>query len=282
MTQYLTSYDLVKGKKLAERYTIVDRRRQGGFAAAFEVTEAEGRRRELSLFPAGLFERADQAEEFRERLLPWKEIECENVVRVHDVLSFSGGLLLVTELPSGESLRERLNKKKRLATPELAALANQMLEALGLIHGAGLVHGDLKPPTIYVTGAGAKLAGVLIDGGITPSLWNAKGLGEKTGLVGTPYYAPAELFGGEAPDVRSDIYSLAAVLYECATGVLPWKGTSFIEVFQAKLQDAPPMKQRAADVEIEPSLEAAILRGCFADRRKRYASAREFQQALQA
>src|SRR5262245_43384606 len=185
MTQYLTTYDLVKGKKLADRYTIVGLRRQTGFAAVYEATDPSGGRCEVSLFPAGLFERADQAEEFRERLLPWKEIESEGVVRVHDVLSFSGGLLLVTELPDGESLRERLNKKKRLAAPELAALAHQMLEALGLVHGAGLVHGDLKPPTIYVTGTGAKLAGVLVDGGITPSLWSAKGLGEKTGLVGT-------------------------------------------------------------------------------------------------
>ncbi|MEQ1894939.1 MAG: serine/threonine-protein kinase [Planctomycetota bacterium] len=280
MSQYLTTYDLTKGKKLADRYTIVGSRRQSGFAAVYEATDPEGGRCEVSLFPAGLFEQADQAEEFRARLTPWGEIESKHVLRVREVLSLAGGLLLVTDVPTGESLRERMAQKKRLPASEVVALGCQLLEGLGRVHGAGLVHGDIKPLTIFVAGEGAKLCAQLVDGGVTPSLWNAKGLGEKTALVGTPYYAPIEQFGGEAADVRSDIYNLATVLYECATGVLPWKGTSFLEVFQAKLQDPPAMKKRAPEVELDPHLEAAILRGCLADRRKRYASAREFHDAL--
>ncbi|NOT29370.1 MAG: serine/threonine protein kinase [Planctomycetes bacterium] len=280
MTQYLTTYDLVKGKRLADRYTIVGARRQSGFAAAYEATDAAGERCEVSLFPAGLFDQADQAEEFRSRLVPWREIESPHVLRVREVLSLAGGLLLVTDLPVGEGLRERMDREKRLSEAELVTLGTQLLEGLGRIHGAGLVHGDIKPRTIHVSGKGAALMAMLVDGGITPSLWNAKGLGEKTALIGTPYYAPAEQFGGEAADVRSDIYNLATVLYECATGVLPWTGASFLEVFQSKLKDPPPMKKRAKDVEVAPHLEAAILHACQADRRKRYGSAREFQQAL--
>lgn len=282
MTQYLTTYDLVKGKKLADRYTIVGSRRQSGFAAAYEATDPAGARCEVSLFPAGLFDQADQAEEFRERLLPWREVESPHVLRVREVLSLAGGLLLVTDLPEGEGLRERLDRDKRLTPVELVALGTQLLEGLGRIHGAGLVHGDIKPRTIHLKGKGDALRAQLVDGGITPSLWSAKGLGEKTALIGTPYYAPAEQFGGEAADVRSDIYNLATVLYEAATGVLPWTGTSFLEVFQSKLKDPPPMKKRAKDCELAPHLEAAILHGCLADRRKRYGSAREFQQALGA
>jgi serine/threonine-protein kinase len=280
MTQYLTTYDLVKGRKLADRWTIVGPRRQTGFAAVYEATDPAGGRCELSLFPAGLFEKADQAEEFRERLLPWKEVDSQHVLLVREVLSVAGGLLLITDLPAGEELRARLDREKRLTAAELIALGSQLLEGLGRIHGAGLVHGDIKPRTIHVHGKGAKLTCQLVDGGITPSLWSAKGLGEKTALIGTPYYAPAEQFGGEAADVRSDIYNLATVLYECAAGVIPWTGSSFLEVFQSKLQDAPPMKKRSQSVELDSHLEAAILRGCLADRRKRYASAREFQQAL--
>jgi serine/threonine-protein kinase len=282
MSQYLTTYDLTKGKKLADRYTIVGSRRQSGFAAVYEATDPEGGRCEVSLFPAGLFEQADQAEEFRVRLAPWAEVESPHVLGVREVVSIAGGLLLVTDVPAGEPLKERLLARKRLTPAEVVALGSQLLEGLGRVHGAGLVHGDIKPLTIFVAGEGAKLTAQLVDGGVTPSLWNAKGLGEKTALVGTPYYAPVEQFGGEAADVRSDIYNLATVLYECATGVLPWKGTSFLEVFQAKLQDPPSMKKRAPEVELDPHLEAAILRGCLTDRRKRYASAREFQEALGA
>jgi serine/threonine protein kinase len=280
MSQYLTTYDLTKGKKLADRYTIVSSRRQTGFAAVYAATDPAGAACEVSFFPAGLFEQADQAEEFRERLLPWKEVDSPHVLKVREVLSIAGGLLFVTEVPSGEELRTRLDREKLLSPLELVTLGSQLLEGLGRIHGAGLVHGDIKPKTIHLSGIGPKLTGQLVDGGITPSLWNAKGLGEKTALIGTPYYAPAEQFGGEAADVRSDIYNLATVLYECATGVLPWTGASFLEVFQSKLQDPPPMKKRAKETDIDPHLEAAILRGCLADKRKRYASAREFQQTL--
>jgi serine/threonine-protein kinase len=282
MTQYLTTYDLVKGKKLAERYTIVGPRRQSGFAAVYEASDPSGARCELSLFPTGLFESTEQAEEFRARLELWRAVESPHVLGVSDVLAISGGLLLITELPPGEALRERMDREPRMPASELVALGSQLLEGLARVHGAGLVHGDIKPRTIHVSGKGAALKAVLVDGGITPGLWSAKGLGEKTALIGTPYYAPLEQFGGESPDVRSDIYNLATVLYECAAGVLPWTGTSFLEVFQSKLKDPPPIHSRAKDVTLPAPLEAAILHGCLADRRKRYGSAREFQQALSA
>lgn len=280
MSQYLTTYDLVKGKKLAERYTIVGAARQSGFAAAYEATDPSGARCEVSLFPSGLFEQPEQAEEFRARLAPWCELHSPNVLCVREVLAISGGLLLVTDLPAGECLRERMDREKRLGPSELVALGSQLLEGLALIHGAGLVHGDIKPRTIHLSGKGAALTAMLVDGGVTPSLWNAKGLGEKTALIGTPYYAPMEQFGGDSPDVRSDIYNLATVLYECAAGVLPWTGASFLEVFQSKLKDAPPIQSRAKDVVLPAPLEAAILHACQADRRKRFGSAREFQLAL--
>jgi len=280
MTQYLTTYDLVKGKKLAERFTIVGPRRQSGFAATYEAADPDGGRCELSLFPAGLFEQADQAEEFRARLVPWCEVESPHVLRVREVLAVAGGLLLVTDFAAGECLRERMDRDARLAPADVIALGTQLLEGLAQIHGAGLVHGDIKPKTIHVSGQSGALSAMLVDGGVTPSLWSAKGLGEKTALIGTPYYAPMEQFGGDAPDVRSDIYNLATVLYECAAGVLPWTGASFLEVFQSKLKDPPPVKVRAKGVELPTKLEGAILHGCQADRRKRFASAREFQQAL--
>jgi serine/threonine-protein kinase len=281
MTQYVTAYELVKGKKLAERYTISGGHRQSGFAAAYEATDLHGAPREVALFPAGMFEQPQQLDEFRARLQPWTAVDSRHVLRVHEVLTLPGGLLLVTARPGGVTLRAHLDKKKRLAAVEVVALARQLLEGLAAIHAAGLVHGDVKPRTIHLAGPDHDLA-VLVDGGVTPGLWSAKGLGEKTALIGTPYYAPLEQFGGEGPDVRSDVYNLATVLYECAAGVLPWTGASFLEVFQSKLHDPPPMKKRAKGVEIPPALEAAILRGCQADRQKRFASAQEFLQALEA
>jgi serine/threonine protein kinase len=277
---YTTPYDLVKGKTIAERFKIAGTHRQSGFAAAYSAVDMDGTPCEVSLFPSGMFDEPEQAGEFLTRLAPWTEISSEHVLGVREVLQLEGGMLLVTDVPRGETLRERLDRDGHTSPQDVATLGTRLLEGLDAIHAVGLTHGDIKPRTIHLAGKGAGLEAMLVDGGVTPGIWNAKGLGEKTALIGTPYYAPMEQFGGDAPDVRSDIYNLATVLYECATGVLPWTGASFLEVFQSKLNDPPPMRQRASEVEVPPALEAAILHGCLADRRKRYGSAREFKEAL--
>lgn len=281
--EYLSSYDLVPGKVLADRYEILGPRRHSGFSAAYEIVDrTDGKHFELSFFPNGTFEREGQTEEFRQSILPWTDLASPRVLRVADLVPVHGGLVLVTELPRGAALRERLAQGGRMSCDVVRRLGVQLLEGLVSIHGANLVHGDVKPLTVYVEGEGSKLSAQLVDGGIAPGLWMAKGLGEKTALIGTPYYAPVEQFGGDVADVRSDVYNVATVLYECATGVLPWSGGTFLEVFQAKMNDAPPMGQRVPGLSVDADLDEAIRRGCRADRRKRFATAEEFLEALDA
>jgi serine/threonine protein kinase len=161
-------------------------------------------------------------------------------------------------------------------------IGQQLLDGLSAIHAADLVHGDIKPHTIHVD-PDKKLATLLVDGGITPALWSVKHLGDKTALIGTPYYAPVEQFGGESPDVQSDIYNVATVLFELVTGVLPWKGKSFLEVFQAKLdKQLPSMKHCAPKVAVPAGLEEAFAGGLAADKGQRYASVDEFRARLKA
>jgi serine/threonine-protein kinase len=141
----------------------------------------------------------------------------------------------------------------------------------------------VKPSTIYVAERKGKggLHAIMVDGGVTPGLWNAKHLGDRTALIGTPFYAPVEQFGGESPDVRSDVYNVATVLFELASGVLPWPGKSLLEVFQAKLDKrAPSMRARAPGVQVPSELERTILAGLMADRSQRYADAAEFKAKL--
>ena len=102
-------------------------------------------------------------------------------------------------------------------------------------------------------------------------------------MIGTPFYAPVEQFGGDSPNVQSDVYNAATVLYELAAGVLPWSGRTILEIFQAKLEKAPPsIASRAPGVQVSARLEAAIAGGLMADWRARYRSAAEFRAALQA
>jgi serine/threonine-protein kinase len=278
-------FDLVPGKVLGERYRIVGPSRQSGLSAAFEVAlEEGGERLEMTVFPSALFDNANQVEEYRRFLEPWKTVQSPHVTRVVDIISvFNTTLALITEYPGGESLREWLREDERFEPTRVRRLGIQLCQGLECIHAAGLVHGDIKPHTIHISEGRKGFQAQLVDGGVTPGLWNAKQLGEHTALIGTPFYAPVEQFGGDSPDVRSDIYNVATVLFELVCGMLPWPGSSFLEVFQAKLDKNPPlMRARAPGVEVDPALEQAIVGGLMADRRERYQSAREFRLELEA
>ena len=90
-----------------------------------------------------------------------------------------------------------------------------------------------------------------------------------------------ERIRGDPFDARADLYGLGTVLYELLTGVMPWEGRGFIEVFQSKMQEGPPpMKQRAPGVDIPSGLEAAIAKSLRAKRSERYVAADDFLRAL--
>lgn len=281
-------FDLQPERQVAGRYRIVKPQRQSGLSTAFEARDEHatgaGARCALVLFPGALFEGAQQAEEFRASWKPWTTVRSEHVAGVRDILAMPHNTtLLVTDLAEGQTLREWLKAHKRMTPEQTLALGRGLLDGLAAIHGQGLVHGDIKPQTIFLAERKEGLHGVLVDGGITTGLWNAKHLGEHTALIGTPYYAPVEQFGGESPDVQSDVYNLATVLFECAAGVLPWPGSTMLEVFQAKLdRSAPSIKKRAPKVHVPEDLERAVVQGLLADKRQRYPSAAEFRDALSA
>jgi serine/threonine-protein kinase len=282
-TKTITLFDLAPGKVLLDRYKIDGTSRHGGMSTAFEAQDQQSKGPcELQLFPAALFENKQQAAEFAQSMVGWLKVDSAHVQSTREVHVLDDGtILLVSGLPPKASLKDWRGDKV-LDGRAVVELGTQLCDALSAIHAAKLVHGDLKPHTVHVDDK-KKPRAVLVDGGITPGMWTAKHLGDKTALIGTPFYAPVEQFGGESPDVQSDVYNLATVLYEVATGVLPWKGKSFLEVFQAKLQKTPPaMKSRAPKVEVAKELEAAIAGGLMADKGARYRTAGDFKTALES
>ncbi len=277
----LSIFDLRPGKTILDRFLLKEPRRENGIAATFEVVDgASDATRELQVFPAGLFESPEQAREFAAELQPWTLVEVEALQRVYSVEVLDDGtVLLVAELPQGQDLRAVLEAKKLMEAADVIELALPILGGLEAIHGQGLVHGDIKPATVFCTDVGG--GGRLVDAGVTPAMWAAKHLGTRTALIGTPFYAPIEQFTGDSPDELSDLYNLATVMYELLTGVLPWSGKGYIEVFQSKMQERPPrMSLRAPEVEVPRALEEAVARGLLASRRDRYPSAQAFSAGL--
>lgn len=279
----ITLFDLVPGKVLLDRYKITGASRHGGMSTAFGADDTQGKGScELQFFPSAVFENKTQSAEFARSMLGWLEVESPHVLRTREVHALDDGtILLVTDLPPKTSLRDWRGDRV-IDAAAVVELGTQLCDALTAIHERDVVHGDIKPHTVHVDDK-KKIKVVLVDGGVTPGLWTAKHLGDKTALIGTPFYAPVEQFGGESPDVQSDVYNVATVLYELVTGVLPWKGKSFLEVFQAKLQKAPPsMKARAPKVDVPAKLEDVIISGLMADKNERCKSAAELKSKLAA
>jgi serine/threonine protein kinase len=284
MTLSIGLFDLVPGKVLLERYKLVAARRETGMSQAYEVEDQKvGESRELSIFPAGLFEDADQARSFSDKLDAWTGLDTPGLPKLEQAISLTdGGVALIGDLVSGSSLRSYHKQGGGpLEIEDALALGQRLLGALVDLHARGLVHGDVKPASIWFEGSTS--TSMLTDGGVTGALWEAKHLGTRTALIGTPYYAPIEQFSGDAPTEASDQYNVGTVLFEALTGVLPWQGSGYIEVFQSKMEPGPPaMRLRNRDVEIPAGIEAAIARSLRAKPTERYESCADFLVALKA
>jgi serine/threonine protein kinase len=277
-------FDLAPGRMVLGRFRIEGPYRQGGLAATFKAHDAEHDCAcELVVFPSSQFDDRQQADGYRRSLEPWLSVRSAHVVSVRELLTApDGSLIEVCDLPPGRSLRERLKETGAVGQEQAVDLGLQLLDGLMAVHERALVHGDIKPQTIFVADRDDGPHAALVDGGITAGMWSAKHLGDHTALIGTPFYAPIEQFGGESPDVQSDVYNVATVLFELVTGVLPWPGKTLLEIFQAKLDRQPPsMRTRAPEIEVAPQLEAVVVRGLMAARDERYADAAAFHAALE-
>jgi serine/threonine protein kinase len=150
-------------------------------------------------------------------------LQHPHILPVHDSGEAAGQLWYTMPYVEGESLRQRLLREKRLPLDKALRIARDVLAALAYAHEHGIVHRDIKPENILLEGGEA----VLADFGIAHAV-SAAGSERltRTGVaVGTfTYMSPEQASGQEAIDGRSDLYSLACVLYECITGEPPFTG----------------------------------------------------------
>ena len=193
-------------------------------------------------------------------------------------------VFLVIEWVAGEDLTAQLQRKERFAPARLVEVARQITAALEVAHGAGVVHRDLKPSNIRITPDGTVK---VLDFGLAKILENAElhrdhpptfqtSIGS---LLGTaPYMAPEQLFGRDV-DARTDLFALGVVLYQMATGEVPFSGRNIVEVLQAVSNKSPVPPSRLA-AERSPRLDAIILRLLAKEPAGRFASAAALREAL--
>jgi len=193
----------------------------------------------------------------------------------------AGGLLYyVLPYVRGESLRDLLNREQQLGVEQALTITRHIASALDYAHRQGVVHRDIKPENILLQEGEAMLA----DFGIALAVQESGGSRlTETGLsLGTPHYmSPEQATGDRDLDARSDLYSLAAVLYEMLVGEPPMTGKT-VQAIIAKLLTEAPMHIRTVRNTVPESVDAAVAKALSKVPADRFASVAEFSRALEA
>ena len=219
------------------------------------------------------------AERFLHEIDIAARLDHPHILRLHDSGEAGGGFLFYV-MPSveGESLRDRLSRGKQLPLEDALQIARELADALAYAHRQNIVHRDIKPENIMLSGGHARVA----DFGIARATGSASATNlTQTGMsVGTPTYMSSEQAGGSSEvDGRSDLYSLACVLYEMLAGRPPFTGPTLELVrYQHLTVEAPPITNlRPA---MPAPVAAALARGLAKTPADRYSPVGQFSEAL--
>lgn len=219
-------------------YTIVTPLGAGGMGTVYRAVDDGGTAVALKLLHPQVGADAAARERLRREVVALQRLRHPAVAAVLDAEADSTEAFIVTELVAGPNLEEHVRAHGPLSGRELHGLAAGLHDALVAVHGAGVVHRDLKPTNVLVTDDGP----VLIDFGIAQAAGEDSAQVTSTGLVvGTPGYLAPELLDGADPTPASDLWGWAAVLAFAATGRPP---------FGARPLEAVLVRARAGDVDL--------------------------------
>ncbi|MDP3773784.1 MAG: protein kinase, partial [Gemmatimonadales bacterium] len=205
-------------------------------------------------------------------------LDHPHILTLIDSGAAEGFLYYVLPYVRGESLRDKLDRDKQLGIDEALAIAKQVAGALDYAHRQGVIHRDIKPENILLQEGEAMLA----DFGIALAVKEAGGNRlTETGLsLGTPQYmSPEQATGDRTLDARSDVYSLAAVLYEMLAGEPPVTGPT-AQAMIAKLMTERPVRLRVVRDTVPEGIDSAVAKALAKTPADRFASAAELADAL--
>src|SRR5215510_13583485 len=259
-------------------YKILSRLGSGGMGEVYLAEDLKlARKVAIKFLPPALM----SDEEARKRLLREARaaaaLDHPNICTIHEVGDEDGRSFIVMQYIEGETLAARI-KRERLELSEALAIALQVAEALQEAHQHGIIHRDIKPQNIMLALRGQikvldfGLAKVVRDRVVAPETDTSSLMSTPGTIVGTVPYMSPEQVRGERLDVRSDIFSFGATLYEMLSGRMPFEAKSTAEIIAAILtREAPPLEQSSA-----PEKLGRIVQRCLEkDPARRYQTMRE-------
>jgi ABC-type sugar transport system substrate-binding protein/tRNA A-37 threonylcarbamoyl transferase component Bud32 len=274
-------FDTLIGKQIGD-FLIEERIGMGAMATVYRAYQASISRH-VALKVIRLDEGQGQQEEFRRRFAREAEVIAK-LEHIHILPIYAYGIYeemayLAMRLLRGGSLSE-LIRKGDLTLERTAEIFKQVAKGLTHAHNKGVIHRDLKPSNIMLDETGNAY---LTDFGLAKLSESSAEITKTGTIVGTPAYMSPEQLRGDPLDRRSDIYSLAVILYNMVVGRLPFDTSSsdLVSIIYQHLEK-PPIPPREINPQIPPEVEEVILRGLQKDRDKRYDSALDMARALDA
>ncbi len=262
----------------------------GGMGVVYEAEDLDlGRRVALKFLPAELSHDASALQRFQREARASSTLNHPNICTIYAIEQHAGQHFIAMELLEGVPLSQRIAEKP-MDMDHFLPTAIQIADALETAHAKGIVHRDIKPANIFITDRGQPkvldfgLAKLEVARGATPGADETIGgkVSELTSpgtTMGTVAYMSPEQARGESLDARSDIFSFGSVLYQMATGVLPFKGDTSAVVFDAIL-NREPIPPLLLSSRLPSELQRIIAKALEKDRALRYQSVQDMKTDL--